>query len=79
MEWFHSVHCGDILELANSCVEGVPRGHKEFKKAEVINVWEICDVFTREVLSLLNKEYQHFEETWGDSATATDLWLEVRF
>ena len=72
MNWFHSVHCGDILELANSCVEGPPGSLKEFKEAEVVHIWEICDISKREEWSAYDAEFRNLE-------SRTDLWLELRF
>ena len=53
----------------NSCINGVPGSPKEFKEAEVINAWEICDVFSWEEMSFLGGvEFENLE---------SDLWLEL--
>ena len=79
---FHTVHCGDILELVNSCVGIKSRSQKkEFKRAEVIDVGQICDIFMLEWLKFTLKRSDppmyEFERKSGN--LSEDLWIELTY
>ena len=76
MKWFHGMHCGNILELANSCVHGAPGSNKEFQRAKVVHYWEICHYFFWDMEIC----FKHVEfGDMDDIEIGSDLWLEIRF
>ena len=76
MKWFHGMHCGNILELANSCVHGAPGSNKEFQRAKVVHYWEICHYFFWDMeVCFKHEEFGDID----DITSGTDLWLEIRF
>ena len=76
MKLFHVMHCGDILELANSCVQGVPGSNKEFQRAKVVHYWEICHYFFWDMeICFKHEEFGDMD----DIESGTDLWLEIGF
>ena len=87
MKWFHTVHCGDILELVNSCVRIKSGSQMEFKKAEVIDVGQICDVFMLEELKFVLKFRNppiYPMSRWGPwevkhGNLREDLWIELTY
>ena len=76
MKWFHGMHCGNILELANSCAQGAPGSNKEFQRAKVVHYWEICHYFFWDMeVCFKHEEFGDID----DITSGSDLWLEIRF